>query len=59
MSAWYLVNFDYDIGLVLDLRNWPVFNDDLARPLEDYCLHGIFAHSVLFSVSDSWIDSTM
>jgi hypothetical protein len=41
---WYLVDFDDNISLILDLWHWSVLNDNLARSLEDYCFHCFADH---------------
>ena len=40
----YLVDFDDNVGLILDLRHWPILDDNFARPLEDYSFHGVASH---------------
>lgn len=42
--SWYLLDFDNDISLVLYLRNWSVFDDDLAGSFEDHSFHSVVAH---------------
>lgn len=41
------VDFDDDVGWLFDLWNRSVFEDYLARPLEDDCLHRSVAHNEL------------
>lgn len=44
MFLGYLLDFDNNISLILDLWYWSVLDDNFARPLEDYSFHGIVAH---------------
>jgi len=41
-----VADLDDDVGRLFDLRDRSLLNLNLERPLENDCLHGVFAHGV-------------